>query len=73
MDNGMDISTLENWLWDAARNDYNLSHSRYVATGEKEEYLPVDEVLVEFEQVEEERKEIDEELDEILRLLGFGG
>jgi type I restriction enzyme M protein len=58
---------------DAARNDYNLSPSRYVTTGEKEEYLPVDEVLVELEQVDEERKEIDEELNAILQQAGFGG
>ena len=58
---------------EAARNDYNLSPSRYVATGEKEEYLPVDEVLVELEQVEEERKAIDEELNAILQQAGFGG
>ena len=44
-----------------------------MATGEKEEYLPVDEVLVELEQVEEERKEIDEELNAILQQTGFGG
>lgn len=58
---------------EAARNDYNLSPSRYVATGEKEEYLPVDEVLVELEQVEEERKKIDEKLNAILRRMGFEG
>lgn len=58
---------------EAARNDYNLSPSRYVATGEKEEYLPVDEVLVELEQVEEERKMIDKELNKLMRKIGFGG
>jgi type I restriction enzyme M protein len=52
---------------EAARNDYNLSPSRYVATDEKEEYLPIDEALVELEQVEEERKEIDKELGDILK------
>jgi len=31
---------------EVARNDYNLSPSRYVATGEKEEYLPIDGALV---------------------------
>lgn len=51
---------------EAAKNDYNLSPSRYVATGEKEEIVPVEEILVELEQAEEERKEIDEELDEIM-------
>lgn len=54
---------------EAARNDYNLSPSRYVATDEKEEYLPIDEALVELEQVEEERKEIDKELNQILKKL----
>lgn len=56
---------------EAARNDYNLSPSRYVAVGEEEEYLPIDEVLVELAQVEEERREIDKELDAILRKLGL--
>ena len=56
---------------DAARNDYNLSPSRYVATGDKEVYLPVDEVLVELEQVEEERKRIDKELNKLMRKIGF--
>ncbi len=58
---------------DAARNDYDLSPSRYVATGEKEEILPVEEILVELEQVEEEREVIDKELDGVLQRLGFGG
>lgn len=52
---------------EAARNDYNLSPSRYVATDDKQEYLPIDEALVELEQVEEERKEIDRELSDILK------
>ena len=55
----------------AAKNDYNLSPSRYVAVGEKEEYLPIDEALVELAQVEEERKEIEAELDTIVHKLGF--
>lgn len=56
---------------EAVKNDYNLSPSRYVAAGEKEEYLPIDEALVELAQVEEERKEIDTELKAILRKLGI--
>jgi len=56
---------------EAARNDYNLSPSRYVATGEKEEYLPIDEALVELEQVKEEGEEIDRELNQILKKLRF--
>jgi type I restriction enzyme M protein len=57
---------------EAAKNDYNLSPSRYVAVGEKEEYLPIDEALVELYQVDEERKEIEAELNAILQKLGFG-
>lgn len=56
---------------EAAKNDYNLSPSSYVATDEKEEYLPIDEALVELAQVEEERKEIEEELNAIVQKLGF--
>jgi type I restriction enzyme M protein len=56
---------------EAAKNDYNLSPSRYVAVGSKEEYLPIDEALVELAQVEEERKEIETELNAILEKVGF--
>ena len=56
---------------EAAKNDYNLSPSRYVSVGEKEEYLPIDEALVELAQVEEESKEIETELNAILEKLGF--
>ena len=56
---------------EAIRNDYNLSPSRYVATGEKEEYLPIDEALVELAEVEDEREEIDKELKEIMKKIGF--
>ena len=58
---------------EAARNDYNLSPSRYVATDEKEEYLSIEEALVELEQIEEEREEANEELTDIIRKLGFEG
>lgn len=58
---------------EAAKNDYNLSPSRYVATDEKEECLPIDETLVELAQVEEERKEIEAELNAIVQKLGFEG
>lgn len=56
---------------EVVRNDYNLSPSRYVTTGEKEEYLPIDEALVELAQVDEERYAIDSELSTILRKLGY--
>jgi type I restriction enzyme M protein len=56
---------------EARRNDYNLSPSRYVSVDEKEEVLPVEDVLVELGKVEEERKQIDEELKRILSNLGY--
>jgi type I restriction enzyme M protein len=56
---------------EAARTDYNLSPSRYVPSDEKGEYLPIDEALVELAQVEEERKQIEAELNAIVQKLGF--
>jgi len=58
---------------DYRNNNYNLSPSRYVAVGEKEEYLPIDEALVELTEVEEERKEIDKELSKIMQKIGLAG
>jgi type I restriction enzyme M protein len=57
----------------AAGNDYNLSPSKYVAVDSEEEYVPVDEALIELAQVEEEKKAVDGELDAILRKMNFGG
>jgi type I restriction enzyme M protein len=58
---------------EAARNDYNLSPSRYVATDDVEPPLPSEEALVLLAQAEEERAEADAELDHVLSALGFGG
>jgi type I restriction enzyme M protein len=58
---------------EAVRNDYNLSPSRYVSINGKEEYRPVEEILVELAEVEEERREIDQQLNDMLGRLGFGG
>ena len=56
---------------EAARNDYNLSPSRYVSVNGKEEVLPLEEALVRLEEAEEERAEAERALREILRgLLG---
>ena len=56
-----------------ARNDYNLSPSRYVATDGAEEVLPLEEAMVLLLEAEEERAEADRELEQILRTLGLGG
>ena len=51
---------------EAARNDYNLSPSRYVATDDVEPPLPLEEALLLLSQAEEERTEADEELERVL-------
>jgi len=57
---------------EAARNDYNLSPSRYVSSNDVEPPLPLEEALVLLAQAEEERAEADRELDAVLAKLGFG-
>jgi len=58
---------------EAARNDYNLSPSRYVATNGKDETLPLEEAMVLLREAEEERAEADRRLEEVLVKLGLGG
>ena len=52
---------------EVAKNDYNLSPSRYVGNGKEEEYRDVDEILVELAELEEERQRTDRELNEIMK------
>jgi type I restriction enzyme M protein len=56
---------------DAAKNDYNLSPSRYVATGGGEEVLPLEEAVVLLREAEEERADADKALNAVLKQLGF--
>jgi type I restriction enzyme M protein len=58
---------------EAARNDYNLSPCRYVASNDVEPPLPLEEVLVLLAEAEEERREADAELNAVLTALGFTG
>ncbi|GGN06400.1 DNA methyltransferase [Thermus composti] len=58
-------------LEEAARNDYNLSPSRYVAQNGGEEVLPLEEAVVRLREAEEERAEADRRLAEALRALGL--
>ena len=58
---------------EVARNDYNLSPSRYVATNGTDEVLPLEEAMVLIREAEEERTEADQELEQVLRKLGLGG
>ena len=56
---------------EVVRNDYNLSPSRYVSQDGGEEVLPLEEALVLLKEAEEERKEADEILKEVLGIIGI--
>jgi type I restriction enzyme M protein len=56
---------------EAARNDYNLSPSRYVATNDKEDVLPLEDAVVLLREAEEERARADGQLKEVLATLGL--
>jgi type I restriction enzyme M protein len=55
-----------------AKNDYNLSPSRYVSDNGKEEVLPLEEAVTLLKEAEEEKSDADKKLNEILNSLGFG-
>lgn len=56
---------------EAARNDYNLSPSRYVSSNGQEEVLPLEEAVVLLREAEEERAAADAALAEVLKALGL--
>ena len=56
---------------EAIRNDYNLSPSRYVTQNGKEEVLSLEEALILLEEAEDERRQIDTELKNILKQLNM--
>jgi len=56
---------------EAARNDYNLSPSRYVSTNGKEETLPLEEALVLLQEAEEERAGAERALQDVLKSLNL--
>ncbi len=58
---------------EAARNDYNLSPSRYVSMNGSEETVPLEEAVVRLQEAEEERMGADRELAAVLKKLGLGG
>jgi type I restriction enzyme M protein len=54
-----------------AKNDFNISPSRYIHTGEADEYRPIAEILEELDALEEEAKETDKALKAVLgRIMG---
>ncbi len=56
---------------EAARNDYNLSPSRYVAQNGEEDTIPLDDAIVRLQEAEEERREAEERLVKVLKELGL--
>ncbi|MBF0586299.1 SAM-dependent DNA methyltransferase [Prosthecochloris sp. N3] len=52
------------------KNDYNISPSRYIHTGEAETYRPIAEIVAELNAIEKEAKETDKALRNILKQLG---
>jgi type I restriction enzyme M protein len=56
---------------EAARNDFNLSPSRYVAQNNQEDVLPLEEAVVLLEEAEQERLEADKALSEVLKSMGL--
>ena len=51
------------------KNDYNISPSRYIHTGDAETYRPLSEIVAELDAVEVEAKEADRALRTILKQL----
>ena len=54
-----------------AKNDYNISPSRYIHTGDAETYRPIAEIVAELKVIETKAKETDKALREILEKLGI--
>lgn len=58
-------------LAEVRKNDYNISPSRYIHTGEAETYRPIAEIVAELEALENEARETDAALKKILaRIMG---
>ena len=53
-----------------AKNDYNISPSRYIHTSDAETYRPIAEIVEELKIIEAEARETDKALKEILEKLG---
>ncbi len=56
---------------EAAKNDYNLSPSRYVGTATDETYREIPEIVTELKDLEQKATNISKELDGILRQLNL--
>lgn len=56
---------------EAAKNDYNLSPSRYVALDAKDDTLPLADAVVMLKEAEEGRREADKKLNENIKAFGL--
>ncbi|MDH3691982.1 MAG: N-6 DNA methylase, partial [Gammaproteobacteria bacterium] len=52
------------------KNDYNISPSRYIHTGDVETYRPIGEIVADLRIIEAEANETDDALREILEKIG---
>jgi type I restriction enzyme M protein len=57
-------------LEELKKNDYNISPSRYIHTGDAETYRPIGEIVAELDVIEAEAKETDKALRKILKQIG---
>ena len=55
----------------AARNDYNLSPSRYVVQNGEDDTISLEDAVVLLKEAEEERKDADDKLNDILDKMGL--
>jgi type I restriction enzyme M protein len=57
-------------LAELKKNDYNISPSRYIHTGEAETYRPISEIVADLDAIETEARKTDKALRKILKQLG---
>ena len=60
-------------LAELKKNDYNISPSRYIHTGDAETYRPIGEIVAELDVIEAEARETDKALRDILKKIGVSG
>jgi type I restriction enzyme M protein len=54
-----------------AKNDFNISPSRYIHTGEADEYRPIAEIIEELNQLEEDVESTNQSLRNVLKAIGL--
>lgn len=70
---GREVEGFSKWATfeEIAKNDFNLSPSRYVSSGVTDEVLPLEDAVLLLREAEEARAEADAKLKEVLALLGL--